>query len=82
MITKKAGQIKARLVVRGFEEEFMMRKDSPTVVKGTMRIFLAIVSCRNWIVKTTDIRSAFLQGKELRRDVYINLVKRLKLMRE
>ena len=36
-----------------------------------MRIFLAIVSCKNWTVKTTDIRSAFLQGKELRRDVYI-----------
>ena len=65
------GQIKAWLVVRGFEEELMMRRDSPTVGKGTMRIFLAIVSCKNWTVKTTDIRSAFLQGKELKHDVYI-----------
>ena len=36
-----------------------------------MRIFLAIVSCKNWTAKTTDIRSAFLQGKELRCDVNI-----------
>ena len=71
MITKKDGQIKARLVVRGFEEELMMQRDSPTVGKGTMRIFLAMVSCKNWTVKTSGIRSAFLQGKEVRRDVYI-----------
>ena len=44
VITKKNGNIKARLVVRVFEEELMMRRDSQTVGKGTMRIFLAIVS--------------------------------------
>ena len=43
VITKKDGQTKARFVVRGFEEELMMRRDSPTVGKGTMRIFLVIV---------------------------------------
>ena len=71
VITQKNGQVKARLVVRGFEEEFMMPRDSPTVGKGTMRTFLAIASSENWRVKTTDIKSAFLQGRELRRDVYI-----------
>ena len=65
VITKKDGQIKARLVVRGFEEELIMRRDSQTAGKGTMRIFLAIVSCKNWTVKTTGKRSVF------RRDVYI-----------
>ena len=39
VITNKDGQTKARLV-RGFEEEFTMPRDSPTVDKGTMRIFL------------------------------------------
>ena len=33
VITKKDGEIKARLMVRGFEEELMMRRNSPTVVK-------------------------------------------------
>ena len=70
MITQKNGQVKAGLVVRGFEEEFICR-ESPTVGKGTMRTFLAIASSENWKVKTTDIKSAFLQGRELRRDVYI-----------
>ena len=71
MITKKDGKTKARLVVRGFEEEFMMRRDSPVYGKGAKRIFLAIVACKNWTVKTTDKRSGTLQGKQLRRDVYI-----------
>ena len=48
-----------------------MPRDGPTVGKGTLRIFLAITSSNNWTVKTTDIKSAFLQGQELRRDVYI-----------
>ena len=71
VITNKEGQTKARLVVRGFEEEFKMPRDSPTVGKGTMRIFLAISSINNWTIKTTDIKSAFLQGREIRRDVYV-----------
>ena len=71
VITNKEGQTKARLVVRGFEEEFMMPRVSPTVEKGTMRIFLAISSINNWTIKTTDIKSAFLQGREIRRDAYI-----------
>ena len=71
VITTKNGQTKARLVVRGFEEEFLMQSDSPTVGKGTMRIFLTLASIHNWTVKTTDIKSAFLQGQEIKRDVYI-----------
>ena len=71
VITNKDEQTKARLVVRGFEEEFTMPRDSPTVDKGTMRIFLTISSINNWSAKTTDIKSAFLQGREIRQDVYI-----------
>jgi hypothetical protein len=48
-----------------------MKSDSPTVGKGTMRMFFAFASINNWIVKTTDIKSAFLQGQEIKRDVYI-----------
>ena len=63
VITEKNGQPKARLVVRGFEEEYDMPRDSPTVGKGTMRTVLTFASTNNWKVKTTDIKSAFLQGK-------------------
>ena len=71
VITNIDGKTKARLVVRGFEEEYFMPRDSPTVGKGTMRIFLAISSSNKWTVKATNIKYAFLQGLELRRDVYI-----------
>jgi len=71
VITNKDGRTKARLVVRGFEEDFEMQRDSPTVGKGTMRLFLAISAINNWTISTTDIKSAFLQGRELLRDVYI-----------
>ena len=71
VITNKDGKTKARLVVRGFEEDFIMPKDSPTVGKGAMRMILAVASSMKWIIKTTDIKSAFLQGKELDRDVYL-----------
>ena len=53
-------------MVRGFEEEFNMPKDSPIVGKGTMRIFLAIVSIQNWTAKTTDIKSVFFAGQRIK----------------
>ena len=72
VITNKDGNTKARLVVRGFEEnDLEIPRDSPTVGKGAMRLFLSIAAIDGWTVKTTDIRSAFLQGKELDRDVYM-----------
>ena len=72
VVTNKDGNTKARLVVRGFEEKDLeIPRDSPTVGKGAMRLFLSIAAIEEWTVKTTDIRSAFLQGKELDRDVYI-----------
>ena len=32
---------------------------------------MAISSINNWTIKTTDIKSAFLQGREIRWDVYV-----------
>ena len=71
VITTKNGTVKARLVARGFEEYHFIEKDSPTIGKGAMRVFLTIASSRKWRVKTTDIKSAFLQGEKLDREVYI-----------
>ena len=48
-----------------------MPGDSPTVGKGAMRTVLAIAASMKWVIKTTDIKSAFLQGKELDREVYL-----------
>ena len=72
VITSKEGKTKARLVVRGFEEKDLeIPRDSPTVGKGAMRIFLSIAGLEQWTVKTTDIKSTFLQGKELDREIFV-----------
>lgn len=48
-----------------------MSSDCPSIGKGAIRMFLSICSSHNWIVQTTNVKSAFLQGKELKRDVYL-----------
>lgn len=49
----------------------MIQRDSPTPSKAAIRILLTIAAHKQWTIKTTDIKSAFLQGKELSRDVYL-----------
>ena len=73
VVTKNGEQVKARLVVRGFEEVEEVEKDSPTVAKSTMRILMSVAVSKGWTVKGTDIKSAFLQGKKIKRNVYIKL---------
>ena len=36
-----------------------------------MRLIIAISVQHHWKIKTTAIKSAFLQGKQITRDVYI-----------
>ena len=75
VVTKKdicdQESIKARLVVRGFEEESQIQSDSPTASKSTLRMVMAIASSNNWKIETIDIKAAFLQGKELEREVFV-----------
>lgn len=71
VMTMKGDKPRARLVVRGFEEEESVQTDSPTVSKCAMRLMFVIAASKSWKIKTTDIKSAFLQGKELDRIVYI-----------
>ncbi len=64
--------VKARLTIRGDQEESEgIRKDSPTVKKGNIKIFAVIASLEKWDIKTSDVASAFLQGMEIDRDVFV-----------
>lgn len=72
VLTMKNSAPRARLVARGFEEKESIQSDSPTIGKSAVRILLATAVARNWKVKTTDIKSAFLQGEQLERDVYVS----------
>ena len=39
--------------------------------KGNIKIFVAIAAKENWEIKTGDVASAFLQGTDIDRDVYV-----------
>jgi hypothetical protein len=67
----KGEQVRARLVARGFEEDRGEDVDSPTVGKSTVRLVLTIAVAKNWVIKSMDIKSAFLQGMSLNRNVYL-----------
>lgn len=71
VLWEKGSEIRARLVARGYEDEQCYPKDSPTIGKSAMRMVLAITASKGWEIKTTDIKSAFLQGKEMDREVYL-----------
>ena len=64
--------IKARLVARGFEENSdKLQCDSPTCSKDALRISLTLISSFNWTCYSLDIKTAYLQGDEIKRNVWL-----------
>ena len=64
-------KIKARLCARGFEEDFSPRSDSPTSTKEGLRLAFCIISSHNWKIHSIDVKTAFLQGKPIDRNIFI-----------
>ncbi len=71
VVTPKANGYKARLVVRGFEEQLTQHVDSPTGDKCSSRIMMSLAKANNWSVESMDIKAAFLQSQSLDRTVYV-----------
>ena len=63
--------VKARLVARGFEEQNVIRSDSPTCSKENIRLALVIMASNKWELHSIDVKSAFLQGDEIDRTVLL-----------
>ena len=63
--------MRARLTARGFEEPEKVASDSPTIDKCNVRLVMAICESKCWVLETSDVKSAFLQGHDLDRDVHI-----------
>ena len=63
---------KACLVARGFEEDHLakLHTDSLTCGKESLQIVIAIIIINEWEINSLDIKSAFLQGKEISRDLF------------
>ena len=63
--------VKASLCARGFEEEKEFRTDSPTRSKESVRLTCILASSCGRKVQSLDIKRAFLQSKDIGRDVYL-----------
>ena len=73
LTVKDNGRKKARLVARGFEEKDNVElMDSPTCTKESLRLlFLLLASNSKWFSQVIDVKTAFLQGEALTREVYL-----------
>ena len=65
-------QVKARLRLRGFQEEDKPRSDSPTVPKEMTKLVVSIAANEEWEhLQCSDVTVAFLQGKDIEREVFV-----------
>ena len=63
---------KARLVARGFEEDTTkLQTDSPTCSKESLRFALCILASNDWTLHSLDVKSAFLQGEPIDRELFL-----------
>ena len=62
---------KARLCTRGFEENQDFSTASPTCSRIGIRFASTIISSFSWRLHSIDVKSAILQGKEIKRTVYL-----------
>ena len=64
--------IKARLCVRGFEEDTTeVRTDSPTARKETVRFALTIAAAQDLSLRSMDVKTAFLQSGKILREIFV-----------
>jgi hypothetical protein len=71
VLTEKGSEVRARLTARGFQEETDFPTDSPTVQKQSIRLISVLAATNKWTIHTTDISSAFLQGSQMDREVFV-----------
>ena len=84
VITKKEkadGQkknYKGRLVAKGFQEKEAPQSDSPTMLRESMKMFFSVAANEDFKLRKIDIRAAFLQAKQLDREVFLQPPKDIK----
>ena len=77
---EKGRSVKARLVARGFQEpNEHIKKDSPTTTRESVRVLLCMaISHHGWVIHSLDVKSAFLQGDLLKRELFLKPPKEAK----
>ena len=64
-------KVKARLVCRGFKEPVEVQSDSACGSKETLHLLLVLSSARTWVIKSGDVKNAYLQGEANDREVFM-----------
>ena len=67
---KHDGSIKARFVIKGFQEEHY-QSESPTASRKTLKVFCTISANEKLKVVASDLRAAFLQSDTIDREIYV-----------
>ena len=62
---------KARICCRGDMESLEIRTDSPTICKASERMLLTVAASKGFKLQSLDFKAAFLQGKDLEREVIV-----------
>ena len=63
--------VKGRLVAKGFQEKEAPQSDSPTMLRESMKMFVSVAANEDFELRKIDIRAAFLQAKQLDREVFL-----------
>ena len=79
--TPTEGRYKARLCARGDLEKNVdkLRTDAPTACKDFIRILLTIGASNKWTLHSLDFTSAFIQGRQIDRELFLRPPKDVRL---
>ena len=73
VLCEKNNEVCTRLIVWHYEETTRTQNNSFTISKSVLRLFIAISVLHHWKIKTTNIKSAFLQRKQLKESQTISI---------
>merc|ERR1712030_168749 len=64
-------EYKGRLVAKGFQEKSSPQADSPTMRRESLKLFFTLAANEGFQLRIVDIRAAFLQAKNLEREIFL-----------
>ena len=70
-VVEGSNTTKARICTRGFKELQDFPNDSPCYSSIRVRSIFALINSQNWNISSTDVKTAFLQGRKIERIAYV-----------
>ena len=71
-------KVKGRLVAKGFQKKEGPQSDSSTMLRESMKMFFTVSTNEDFELRKIDVRAAFLQAKQLEREVFLKPPKDIK----